>query len=86
MGWTIAILLLCIVINIPLGIWRSMVKKFSFKWFVAVHASVPLIILLRILLGTKPIFIPVFIIAAIAGQFIGGRLFKWLKAAEVSDV
>jgi hypothetical protein len=60
-------------INIPLGIWRRRYKKFSFMWFFLIHASIPLIITLRIWLDTPNIFIPLFIVLAVAGQLIGAK-------------
>jgi hypothetical protein len=64
------------LINLPLGIWRSRYKKFTFRWWLPIHASIPLIVALRIWLATPLIFIPLFIAAAILGQFIGGRFLK----------
>lgn len=59
--------------NIPLGIWREHTEKFSPSWFVAVHAAVPFIGMLR-----KSVLMPktamAFTIAAsILGQVIGSR-------------
>ncbi|KAL2539756.1 hypothetical protein Adt_00734 [Abeliophyllum distichum] len=59
--------------NVPLGIWREHTEKFSPSWFVAVHAAVPFIGMLR-----KSILMPkaamAFTIAAsILGQVIGSR-------------
>ena len=34
-------------VNLPLGAWREHCRKFSPEWFVAVHASIPLIVTLR---------------------------------------
>jgi hypothetical protein len=42
-------------------------------WFLLIHASIPLIIPLRIWLDTPNIFIPLFIVLAVAGQFIGAK-------------
>lgn len=64
--------LICFVVNIPLGIWRERTRKFSWQWFVAIHASIPFIIALRIGLHLHPIAIPINIAAAVAGQFVGG--------------
>lgn len=67
--------------NIPLGIWREHTKKFSPSWFVAVHAAVPFIGMLR-----KSVLMPkramAFTIAAsILGQVIGSRAERYrLKA------
>lgn len=60
------------ICNLPLGRWRSTVKKFSLNWFLAVHLSIPLIIFLRIKLGLSAWDIPLNLAAAIAGQFVGG--------------
>lgn len=60
--------------NLPLGFWRAGLRKFSPAWFVAVHLSVPFIILLRVLLGVSAWFIPLTLGMAVAGQIGGGRL------------
>jgi hypothetical protein len=64
--------LLCLLVNIPLGVWRERTKKFSLQWILAIHASIPLIIALRIGLKLHPIAIPVNIASAVLGQFLGG--------------
>lgn len=68
--------------NIPLGIWREHTRKFSLSWFIAVHAAVPFIAMLR-----KSVLMPktamAFTIAAsILGQVIGSRAerFRLMKA------
>jgi hypothetical protein len=68
--------LVALLVNIPLGIWRKKHKKFSFMWFFLIHASIPLIIPLRICLDTPNIFIPLFIALAVAGQLIGTKMSK----------
>ncbi|XP_043694703.1 uncharacterized protein LOC122645463 [Telopea speciosissima] len=65
--------LLGMAANVPLGIWREHTRKFSPSWFVAVHAAVPFIAMLR-----KSVLMPktamAFTIAAsILGQVIGSR-------------
>ncbi|KAI3817680.1 hypothetical protein L1987_11477 [Smallanthus sonchifolius] len=67
--------------NVPLGIWREHTEKFSPSWFVAVHAAVPFIGMLR-----KSVLMPksamAFTIAAsVLGQVIGSRAERYrLKA------
>jgi hypothetical protein len=63
-----------LLLNLPLGYLRAGVDKYTPAWFVYIHLSIPLIIWLRrsLLLGWH--FVPLFILAALAGQFIGGRL------------
>lgn len=70
---TLAIALIGMAANVPLGIWREHTQKFSPQWFAAVHAAVPFIAMLR-----KSVLMPkaamAFTIAAsILGQTIGSR-------------
>jgi hypothetical protein len=65
---------LALLINIPLGYLRSKCRRFSFKWMLYVHLSVPLILAARLFTHTDAVFILFFVSAALAGQFIGGRL------------
>lgn len=60
------------ICNLPLGRWRASVSKFSVKWFLAVHLSIPLIIFLRVKLGLSAWDIPLNLAAAVAGQMVGG--------------
>jgi hypothetical protein len=75
---------LCLLINIPMGRMRERCRKFSWQWFVWIHASIPLIIALRIGLRLHPIAIPINIAAAVLGQMIGGAPEKRRKQ-KVSD-
>ena len=65
-----------LLVNVPFGFWRAGVRKFSFAWFVAVHAPVPIAIGLRFAvgLGFRLATLPIFIAAYFAGQMLGGRL------------
>ncbi|KAJ6833956.1 uncharacterized protein M6B38_337040 [Iris pallida] len=78
----LAIAMLGMAANVPLGVWREHTKKFSPQWFAAVHAAVPFIAMLR-----KSVLMPrtamAFTIAAsILGQTIGSRAERMrLKAA-----
>ncbi|MBI2094315.1 MAG: hypothetical protein HYT88_06320 [Candidatus Omnitrophica bacterium] len=67
---------ICLLVNIPLGILRERSRKFSLAWIFWVHASIPLIIALRIGLHLHWIAIPINIAAAILGQTIGARRVK----------
>lgn len=72
----IIVIFLVLFINIPFGYWRSKVKRFSPKWFLAVHLPIPLVVFLRISfgLGFKLYTFPFILGAYFAGQSIGGRL------------
>jgi hypothetical protein len=63
---------LCLLLNIPLGMMRERSRKFSLQWILWIHASIPLIIVLRIWLKLHWAAIPINIAAAVLGQFIGG--------------
>ncbi|RYR36535.1 hypothetical protein Ahy_A09g041495 isoform C [Arachis hypogaea] len=77
----LAIGMLGMAANVPLGVWREHTKKFSPSWFAAVHAAVPFIAMLR-----KSVLMPksamAFTIAAsVLGQVIGSRAERYrLKA------
>jgi hypothetical protein len=72
----IGLILLAITINVPLGFLRQACRKFSLAWYFYVHISIPVIIFLRIKGGYSWRFIPLTLLGAFAGQFIGGRLRK----------
>jgi len=61
------------LINIPLGYIRANHPKFSMKWLFWIHASIPLLILLRMTLKISSFSIPLTIFFAVVGQIIGGR-------------
>ncbi len=70
----LGVILIAFLVNVPLGRMRSRAAKFSWQWFVYVHASIPLIVGLRIGLGFGPSVIPLTLGAAVVGQLAGGRL------------
>lgn len=68
------ITLTILLLNIPFGYWRASVKKFSWKWILAIHLPIPFIIVLRMVSGvgwhavTFPLFIGVFFLGQISGS------------------
>ena len=72
--WIIA--LLVFLINLPFGYWRAGTLKFSRAWFIAVHAPIPFVIVLRLFsgLGYTAASLPFTVGAYFLGQFLGGRL------------
>jgi hypothetical protein len=68
------LLALALTMNLPLGFMREGTRKFSVRWFVYVHLSIPFIIALRIHYGISWRVIPLTIACAVAGQLLGGRL------------
>jgi hypothetical protein len=65
--------ILAFLINMPLGRWRTRYRKLSLPWWLIVHASIPVIITIRIWLDTPRVFIPLFIAIAVLGQLVGAR-------------
>ena len=60
--------------NVLLGMWRSGLRRFSPAWFLAIHASIPLLIAMRLVLILPIWVIPPEIGLAFVGQFVGARL------------
>ena len=63
-----------LALNIPLGYLREGQRKYSFAWFVYVHLSIPLIAYLMIANHVTSWLIPFFILCALVGQVVGGRV------------
>ena len=63
------------LINLPCGYWRSKVKRFSVKWFLAIHISIPIVYSIRIYegIGWEVSSFIVLVGAYFLGQFIGSR-------------
>ncbi|MCK5912815.1 MAG: hypothetical protein KAG12_02985 [Desulfuromusa sp.] len=60
--------------NLPLGYLRETSRKFSLRWFVLIHISIPFIIALRTMLGFSYYWIPFTLGCAVAGQLLGGQI------------
>jgi hypothetical protein len=62
--------------NIPLGYLRMGSRRYSVRWFVYIHLSVPFIIGLRVVNHISWQVIPFSIALAVIGQMIGSRLYR----------
>jgi len=60
--------------NLLLGIWRSGLPRFSPAWFVAIHASIPLLVAMRLVFVRTMWVIPAEVGAVLVGQVVGARL------------
>ncbi|KAF8397653.1 hypothetical protein HHK36_016573 [Tetracentron sinense] len=69
----LAIGVLGMAANVPLGIWREHTQKFSPSWFAAVHAAVPFIAMLRKSVVMPKTAMAFTIAASVLGQVIGSR-------------
>ena len=77
--------LVSLILNLFLGRWRAKFKKMTLPWWLLIHASIPVLIPLRIWLDTPKIWIPLFIAVAILGQFIGSRYLVKTSDLKVMD-
>ncbi|MDO8690059.1 MAG: hypothetical protein Q7R39_08640 [Dehalococcoidia bacterium] len=67
-------LVLAVLMNVPLGLWRANLVRFSWQWFLAIHASIPVLVGIRLILGLGWTVAPLALAAAVLGQFLGTRL------------
>jgi len=76
MLWLLAVAVF--LLNLPCGFYRVHVPKFSVRWFVAVHAPVPVIVCLRLStgLGFGVVSFVALVGAYFAGQATGGIIGK----------
>ncbi len=65
---------LTLLINLPFGRARARTKKYSFRWFLYIHVPIPIIFVTRIVSQIEMKYIPVFVLAAVIGQILGGKL------------
>lgn len=78
--WAIAPVVL--LLNLPFGYWRALCRKFSFSWFVSIHAPIILGIALRLLLGIpfRLATFPFYVLAFLIGQSLGGRIHRLTRS------
>jgi hypothetical protein len=70
----IGIFVLTLLINIPFGRARVRTRKYSLRWFLCIHVPIPIIFVTRLLSHIEMKYIPVFVLAAVIGQILGGKL------------
>ena len=75
----VGLMLLAIAINVPLGYLRQNCRKFSLAWYFYVHISIPVIVYLRLKGGYSWRFIPLTLLGAFAGQYLGGYINRQRK-------
>jgi len=67
---------LTFLLNLPFGWWRERRRRFSPGWFLAIHAPVPFIILIRQGFGARLAWptVPSLRLSYFLGQFAGSRV------------
>lgn len=68
-----ALIVLAFTLNLPLGYLRVRSPKFSVRWFICIHLSIPMIVLTRDALGFGWELVPFTLTSAIIGQMLGAR-------------
>lgn len=68
------LLLVAFLLNVPLGYLRESCARYSVRWFVYIHLSIPIIVLLRMTYGFDWPVIPFTLGCAVVGQLLGGRM------------
>lgn len=63
-----------VMINLLFGFFRARTRKFSFKWFLCIHLPIPLIFLARTSAHLGFGYVPFFVVAALTGQVLGGKI------------
>lgn len=62
------------LINVPMGVWRSRLHKFSVPWVLTLHLVVGLIVALRYLMHLKTSLMFLTLGAGVLGQYTGRRM------------
>jgi hypothetical protein len=70
------VLLTALLLNLPLGYLREGSARYSLRWFLYIHLSIPVVILLRMSYGLGWEIIPLTVVLAIVGQIMGGRIWR----------
>ena len=72
----IVVIMSALVTNLYFGYLRGRFNRFSFGWVVCIHAPIPIIVFIRIIAHITWILIPLFFLAAVFGQVVGGRIYN----------
>ncbi|MCG2720522.1 MAG: hypothetical protein L6290_00690 [Thermodesulfovibrionales bacterium] len=70
----LALFAVTFLFNLPFGYARAKTKRYSFRWFLYIHVPIPLIFIARTVSHIEMKYIPVFALAALIGQVLGGKL------------
>ena len=62
------------LVNLPFGYARAKAGKYSFRWFLYIHLPIPIIFVTRTVSHVEIKYIPVFALAAVIGQVLGGKI------------
>lgn len=63
-----------LLLNLPFGYLRGRSRKYSIKWVLYIHLPVPFVFLARVMSQLELKYIPLFLLAAVMGQLLGGKV------------
>lgn len=74
------------IINLPFGYIRGGLRKLSFWWFVAIHAPVPMVIIIRKFhdLELTWVLAPFLLGSFFLGQYAGRKIYGWKPYRELN--
>ncbi len=70
----LAVFIVTLLLNLPFGYARARAKRYSLRWFLYIHIPIPFIFVARTISHIDIRYIPIFLFAALVGQFLGGKL------------
>jgi len=73
----IVVLATVILVTLPFGFYRAYTRKFTLRWFLAIHVPVALVFLARFEAHLPYTIIPFTCLAFAAAQLAGARLGRW---------
>jgi len=73
----VVVLAIVFFVTFPFGFYRAYTRRWSFRWFLAIHLPVPLVFLARFESHLSYAFIPFTCLAFAAAQFLGARTGRW---------
>ena len=74
-GLLALVIFAAVALNTPFGAWRATTRKFSWQWFVAIHAPIPFVFVIRRAAGFGWDYVPVMLACCLTGQFLGSWLY-----------
>ena len=75
-----SVALVAFALNVPMGAWREQVRRFSWQWFMAIHLPVPIVAAMRIGWDVPAMSIPLLLAISVAGQVVGSRYRRRMRA------
>jgi hypothetical protein len=73
----VAAFIIIMLVTLPFGFWRAYTRRFSLRWFLAIHLPVPLVFLTRWEAHLSYAFLPLSVAAFFVGQFVGTKAGRW---------